>query len=499
MKKKYLQKLIKIKTDNKKIAIIGLGVENLQFVDWLTQIVDFPVKNLILADRNKPKLSDNLSEASFFSGNDYLHFLETEQVEMVIKSPGIWSLKEEFVKFREVYGLDTIVSSLVFFLEQFKDQIIGVTGTKGKSTTCSLLTHFLKGDKDLKVQYCGNTTGVSPYQFWQNLDQTIEKNQFYVMELSSFQLQDLGYTKISPKFTIITNYYIDHLDQHKTKEEYWAAKDNIFLYQDFEKDYFISLDSFWHQLHDRDFLDENTPEYEFAVTQLQVKGIMHYFKSKLHGSNNWNNSTLALTAFSLIKFLLDEPEYKPTLAALMHSLVEHNKTFIQNKLSSYQPLERRQELLRQIKIDDCTINFIDDSAATEPEAVISAIETFTVEKNNFAWLIIAGKDKGADLTRLDQTIKEKQNKIVKISCFGEIGQRSEKTFFGLKTSKINLFKTFLNQNNFTDLLKEINLNTLSELNRSTINIIFSPCGASFDEFNTVEDRDQAFRKWVNNL
>ena len=147
---------------NKKIVIVGLGTENLQFLQWLKKVVQFKLENIFLADQQQEGFRENLKTKLFklgFShkevvlllnnlsnGKNYLKILENPEIEWVIKSPGIWSLSPEFVEFRGRKSPYRVVSSLCFFFEKFRSQIVAITGTKGKSTTSNLTNHIFSAN-----------------------------------------------------------------------------------------------------------------------------------------------------------------------------------------------------------------------------------------------------------------------------------------------------------------------------------------------------------------
>ncbi len=417
---------------SKKILILGFGCENQQFLDWLIQIANFDPDQILIADKKNPnsqnleilqKLEIKQENCSF--GENYLDILKDfTKIEFVFKSPGIWSEYPELEFFREqkaefdqanniekigdfnqnleieVFGqidkkngqnsqlildksetknpikIERILSPLCFFMTKFREQIIGVTGTKGKTTTSSLIEHFLKakiadfGNKNLlianhmtdvdhpthlnekiwiykpKVHYCGNTSGVSPYNFWTNLEQTVDLEEFFVVELSSFQLQDLGYSEISPKFAVISNYFVDHLDQHLHKFEYWKAKSQIFLHQK-PTDFLISNEQFLEQteyIGDQiyselgnskiaDFYFDKPSNCEFIIISEVSKFLKQFYKTSLLGEHNWQNLVNALFVSEIVC-----------------------EIFGQNKDKIRQNWKNKIEKLKQIEIENQTEN-----------------------------------------------------------------------------------------------------------------------------------------------
>ena len=195
--------------EEKSILILGFGREGKSVLNFLEK--HFPDKKIGVADQN--------------DGENYLDKINGYQV--IIKSPGIPYLPE--IK-KAKADRKIITSATQIFFDNCKGKIIGVTGTKGKSTTAALIYEVLKKG-GLDVYLLGNI-GKPALEF---LDQ-INENSIVVYELSSFQLEDLT---ISPHIAIITNIYPEHLDWHGSFENYKKAKENISKFQT-KKDILIS-------------------------------------------------------------------------------------------------------------------------------------------------------------------------------------------------------------------------------------------------------------------
>ncbi len=504
----YLEKLKNLQ-QNDKICLLGLGQENRQFLDWLVNVFKFEKSNILLADQRD--LADfvnmGFDPENIFAGDNYLSVLENPQLEYVFKSPGIWSKIQELEDFRSLKGDDRVLSNLVFFIEKFKDQIIGITGTKGKSTTCGIVNHLINKDTQYTSYYCGNTTNISPYTFWDILDADISDDVFFVIELSSFQLEDLGYSKTSPKISGITNYYIDHLDQHKTKKEYWASKDNIFIHQD-NTGTIVFLKDFQERL------GENTINNQNIITKENVENIIEQYKiPELRGYHNYQNLSIALELIKIIG-INAKPE------------------FVKKEMKSFSNLPHRQQLVKTISTEillkdtqkKLNINFIDDGAATEPEAVRAGVLSYS-ELGDYLWLIVDGLDKGGDLSNLIEAILDvqKKNQLHKVNYCGEVGEHLlnciyQKMGIDIKASNED-FKQSMTANfeslakirtGFTKWLEElvnnfdsINDNQSSQaiLNKDeyNLNVLFSPCGTSFKDFTNYIQRSNWWIESIQNI
>ena len=219
-----LEKLLNY-LENKKILILGYGLEGESTYRFIRN--HFPEKNLYIADKNMNLLNTKIElvedpyvEVSL--GENYLNGIE--EYDLIIKAPGI-SLKDiDISKYKE-----KIISQLQLFLEFIDVYTIGVTGTKGKSTTSSLIYKVLI-DQGKDAFLLGNIGE----PIFNDIDY-IKKDSIVVLELSSHALE---YVKKSPNIAILLDIFEEHLDHYKTFEIYAAAKFNVAKFQN-ENDYFI--------------------------------------------------------------------------------------------------------------------------------------------------------------------------------------------------------------------------------------------------------------------
>ena len=209
----------------KKILILGFGVEGISSYNFLRN--NFKDKKIFISDKKKslleeyPYLLEDVN-VEVTMGDEYLN--EIERYDLILKAPGI-SLKDiDISMFKE-----KITSQLELFLEFMEVFSIGITGTKGKSTTSSLIYKVLK-EQDKKAFLLGN---IGEPIF--NRIEEITKESIVVLELSSHALE---YVKKSPNIAILLNIYEEHLDYYKSIEKYIEAKFNIVKFQN-EEDFFI--------------------------------------------------------------------------------------------------------------------------------------------------------------------------------------------------------------------------------------------------------------------
>ena len=238
-----MYKLILDKLKDKSIAILGYGREGKSTYNFLRK--HFPEKELTIIDQNEIDIDDMYTVT--VSGSDYLSNLEIFDV--IIKTPGI-SLKDI-----DTTNLkDKITSQLELLLEVNKNNIIGITGTKGKSTTSSLTYEVIKAQK--KDVYLLGNIGVPVLD---NIEDYKEDTTL-VIEMSSHQLE---YIKESPHIAVILNLYQDHLDHAGTLEHYHNNKMNIFKYQ--TKDDYLIYSS------DNEYLRNKMSEFDYKATKYNVR------------------------------------------------------------------------------------------------------------------------------------------------------------------------------------------------------------------------------------
>ena len=207
------------KFTGKNVAVLGLGMEGKDVVNYLAKL---GAKVTILDRKEKKDLNltgIDTSELKFVCGSDYL-VKGLSMFDIIVRSPGVYRYIPEIVE-AERQG-SKITSDIKLFFENCPAKIIGVTGTKGKGTTSTLVYEILK-DSGYNVYLAGNI-GKPCLELLPKLSE----KSWVVMELSSFQLIDLT---ISPHIAVVLNITADHLDWHKSVEEYVEAKTNIVRHQ----------------------------------------------------------------------------------------------------------------------------------------------------------------------------------------------------------------------------------------------------------------------------
>jgi UDP-N-acetylmuramoylalanine--D-glutamate ligase len=331
-----------------------------------------------------------------------------------------------------------ISSQTKLFFSLSPAKIIGVTGTKGKGTTASLIEKILSASG--KQVYLAGNIGRDPFEF---LDQLTE-NDLVVMELSSFQLQDL---EISPYIAVVLNITQDHLDHHKDLKEYIEAKSNIVAHQG--KGDFAILSP-----HLPDWFKQTGQGKKIIIEPEKFQS----WKTHLLGKHNFENIAAAATCAEVL---------------------EVEESVIKDAVAAFEPLPHRLRLIGNFH----GINYIDDGYSTNPDPTMAAIDAVS----NPTILIIGGRDKGFDFEELGKKIQTSPQ-LKGLVIIGETTERILKAVTGFQG------KILTGARNMEEILKQAR--SLAEPGDT---ILFSPALASFDMFKNATDRAEQFVEAVMKL
>ena len=500
-----------IDLENKKVAVLGLGRENLPLVHFLVKKkaeVTVCDKREDLGFREK-----DLGIKEWRLGPDYLKNLT--DFEIVFRTPGLYRLTPRLVE-AEKKGVE-ISSATKLFFDLCPARIIGVTGTKGKGTTAALIFEILCSAglaRHLPVRVGAPTPGdpsssdlvseseppdvlgnashppASKVYLAGNIGNPaisiIEKLQpcdWVILELSSFQLQDL---EKSPHIAVILNITSDHLDYHKSQREYQKAKENIVRYQTKRDFAVINLDYF--------------TSFRFAAL---TKGKVFWFSRRKSVDQGcfvrWttikNGRRFGRIGEVILrtdgKDYLVCPTYEIDLiglhnlenicAATVASYLAGAKIKdIQKVVTTFKGLEHRLELVAEIN----GVKYVNDSFSTTPETTIAALQSFSEP----VILICGGRSKGGDYSKL---VKEIKNSSVKVVIL--IGEISAALNSKLKTK--NVKPQFKIQNLGFATMDKIVKVAKKEARPGDV-VLFSPGCASFDMFKNASDRGRQFKEEV---
>lgn len=416
----------------KRILILGFGREGKSSLAFLQKYLPHAIVGI--ADNNESAFKNlninpdnplSPNNPKLYFGDNY--FDAVNDYDIVLKTPGI-SLKDKDI------DLSKITSQTDLFLEEFHNQIIGITGTKGKSTTSTLIYHLLK-ESGRDAILAGNI-GIPIF----DIIEQITNKSIIVFELSAHQLQ---FIHCSPHIGILLNVFEEHLDHFGTFGAYRDAKLNIIRKMG-EKDWAVTNDEFCYEADKMMVHSLNYQYYDFGVNWDEVP---------LKGDHNRLNVKAALCAIYAYGIPVDE---------------------VLPNLNTFQPLEHRQELVGTF----AGVTFYNDSISTIPQAAIAALQTI----KNVTFLLLGGFDREIDYTPLINYLN--QNPVKHILYTGKAGSRMSEML--QKTGYQGDIKNFKDLNEAFEIIKS--------LSKNGDVCLLSPAAASYDQYKNFEERGRVFKQ-----
>lgn len=430
-----------------KIAIVGFDTEGKATYDYLLKLggQDITIcdqkSDIVVPDGVKTQLGDG-----------YLKNLD--RFDAVVRTAGLSPSKI----LAENPGIDESITTHInlFFGATPTDNIIGVTGTKGKGTTSTLITKMLEAAG--KAVHLGGNIGVPPLTFLDKLT----KDSWVVLELSSFQLIDLRY---APHIGVCLMVVPEHLNWHADMAEYVTAKSQLFVHQTRE-DIAISLAGNETSAKIAGVSKGQQLPY-FAAPGAEVidntitiagQSICTTAELRLLGAHNWQNACAAVTAVWQIT---------------------QDVAAIRRVLTSFSGLEHRLELVRELD----GVRYYDDSFGTTPETAIVALQAFAEPKV----IILGGSDKGASFDELAQTVKDGNVRHALV-----IGATAPKITAALDDVGFHDYSTG------ASTMAEMVAACQQYAQPGDVVLLSTGC-ASFDLFQNYKDRGNQFRQTVQAL
>ena len=450
---------------NRKVAIIGLGVSNLPLIDYFhdkkANVTVFDSREIgEIPKEIVDKVTNYAMEMSL--GKGYLNKLHG--FDLILRSPSCLPTVPEL---EEEANRGAIVTTEVeLLMKMCPAEVIGVTGSDGKTTTTTLISEILK--KAGYNCYVGGNIGTPLFT---KLHEIMPDDKV-VLELSSFQLMGM---EVSPNISVITNITPNHLNVHKDYEEYIEAKKNIFKYQD--RDGIVILN------------------YDNEITRncsAEVKGKVIFFSSKEKLDNGYivDDDVIKECDDKLRKHIVSTKEltirgkhnYENICAAVAATKTLVDISTAIEVIKTFPGVEHRIEFVKEIN----GVKWYNDSASSTPSRTISGLNAFDEE----IVLIAGGADKNLDYTPIAKPILDKVKTLILM------GQTSGKIFDAVKEAEEN-------EN------KEINIYMVNNLQQAVILakrystpgqvVLFSPASTSFDMFKNMYDRGHQFKDIVNKM
>lgn len=417
---------------DKNILILGFGREGKTTYNFIREYL--PNKKVTILDENSVTLGDDNTEVIITNiTHDIL-----KNYDLIFKSPGI-SLK----------NIDTddlnITSQLELLLEVNRKNVIGVTGTKGKSTTSSLIYSVIKNFKD-NTYLLGNI-GTPIFEMIDNFDD----DTTLVIECSSHQLE---FIKTSPHIGIILNLHPEHLDHYRSLNDYYNAKLNMFKYQN-SNDYILYDDSI------KDYIDADSIKIDINK-DIFIKDSNVYIKKgnvdvlvydtnskrKLLGDHNLNNILFVLMIVDILGY-----DIKKSVEII----------------NNFEPLEHRMEYVGKYN----GIDFYNDSIATIPDATINCVNAI----KGVDTLILGGNDRGLDYTDLIQFVNN--SNLENIICLPKTAH-DYMDKLTKKTYKVESLEEAVK------IAKKVTKHVC----------VLSPAASSYGYFKNFEERGKLFKELV---
>ncbi len=459
----------------KRITVFGIGL-NRGALSTIKFLSTAGAREIVATDiKTKEDLAPTLAELSKYKNVNYVlgqHRPEDfTRTDMVVKNPIIpWT--NEYIKLSLAHQVPVEMDASIF-IQLVKQPMIGITGTKGKTTTATLVAHILEQDGQAIVR-----AGINQIGFLDAIERVTDRT-LVVAELSSWRLSSFTAHEYSPKVAVVTNIYPDHLNYYKKMEAYVADKEVIFRYQKKEDTLILNRDNegtraFAPKARGRVvwFSEEEMPDGEGvfirngSVYERTTDGESELFpwpKTALMGKHNRSN---ILAAIATARTQGVRPEI--ILAAF----------------GSFKGIPHRLERIGEKN----GIIFCNDTAATMPEAAIAGIRSF----DSPVVLIAGGADKAFDYAELARVFAAEPKSVILLQ-----GTATDKLLPLMEKEAALLGRTdalFPVVASMEDALR-----VAVDEARSGDVILLSPGVASFGLFQNEFDRGDQFRKGVERL
>ena len=427
-----MKKTISQLVADKRVLILGYGREGRSSYNFIEQVGGFQCLDIADAKEQSVVVDDR---HSVVFGDSYLDCLDDYDV--VFKSPGI-------VLPRPIDQYSCYITCQAdLFLQVYGQQTIGITGTKGKSTTSSLLYHVLK-ECGKEVLFGGNI-GIPIFE----LIGDITDNTTIVFELSCHQLE---YAHFSPHRAIFLNLYEDHLDHYGSVEKYWNAKKNLYRNQK-PGDLLYCNPDFLPA--DGDCQAEIIP---VTADCLPFSSFEEIKGARLRGGHNLTNVAYVYQVCQ--DYNIGDESFEAAVA-------------------SFTPLPHRLEFLGQLR----GVDYYDDSISTTVESAISAIKAVP----NAGTILLGGMDRGIDYDPLaDFLVTTDLEYIVLMYDSGQVLQRK---------LKLRATPDFMDRVHYIGTLEEA-CDFVKENASTGTAVLLSPAAASYGVFKNFEERGDCYKQYI---
>ncbi|HRH26097.1 MAG TPA: UDP-N-acetylmuramoyl-L-alanine--D-glutamate ligase [Candidatus Paceibacterota bacterium] len=437
------------------LGLLGRGVGDVAFfAEHAAHVIVTDVKTEAQLKTSIDQLKQYLNITYRLSGHVVEDFISAD---IVCKGAGV-PLNSPYIEAARNAGKEVVMSSAVFarFAVMSGARIVGVTGTRGKTTAAYLIHHVLK-ERSIPVRLGGNILGVSTIQFLKD----IVFGEVFVLELDSWQLQGFGDWKISPHIAVFTTFLEDHQNYYKDKpQQYLADKANIFLWQDVHDVLILGpqcagliSETYKRRINGRLVLSKDIPEGNFSL--------------KLIGKHNIYNAAIAQNVLKELGITVEESN---------------------EAVASFVGVPGRLEVVSKEKVDstDKVRVWVNDTTATTPDALFVGITGLIESGHGNIVLIAGGADKELGLGKALEALK-----MAKV-CILLPGTGTNRLKLELATSGLPYVEV-------SDMHEAVLLAQKTALETGADAVLMSPGFASFGLFKNEYDRGDTFVSEVKKL
>jgi UDP-N-acetylmuramoylalanine--D-glutamate ligase len=435
----------------KKITVMGLGLLGRGIGD-VVYLAKKGADIIVTDSKSEQELSASLAQLAVYENITYTlgkhEFADFENRDFILKAASV-PLDSPYIAHAREKGI-AIKMSTSLFAKNTKATIVGITGTRGKTTTTSIIHHVLENvykGKNKKIFLGGNIRGVSTLPF---IDEA-KPHDIAVLELDSWQLQGFGEEEFSPQIAVFTTFMPDHLNYYKNDLElYFNDKAHIYRNQKAEDILIVGED-----------VAEIVSSKQLVVnSQIKVAkkdNVPSDWNIKIPGEHNRLNIACAIEALRALNISEED---------------------IKKGIESFEGVEGRLQKIKEIN----GVDIWNDNNSTTPDATVVAIKALAPKP---IVLIMGGADKGIDMRGLVEIVRGATKKIILLPGTGTDKLLKDYDFVGRDIERVTSLKEAV----------EIALVSATEGDA----ILFSPAYASFGLFKNEYDRNDQFVELVNAL
>ena len=449
---------------DKKVIVIGIARSGISTLKALKEVSAYVIINDL---KTKEELSEMLPQIDGLYNEEILgaHPSDYTAIDMMVLSPGV-PTDLEFINKAKKSGVEVIGELELAYRLSNSKKFIGITGTNGKTTTTALVGKMFE-DFSFPAHVVGNI-GIPAV----SVAMTNEKEDFMITEVSSFQLESISEFKTD--VSAVLNLTPDHLNRHKTMENYIDAKSRIFENQNDGEILILNYDN---ELTRKLKTRAKKSRVVFFSREIEVEDGACVSESKL--VINDKKSGLSHDIIDIADIFIPGPHNLEN--AMAASLIAYysgiSTDSIKASLMDFKGVEHRLEYVDMIN----GVKYYNDSKGTNPDSSVVAVKSMTGP----TVLIAGGMDKGSEFEGL---IDSFDDTVVELVLFGETKSIIE------KCAHAKGFKNTHIVNTLEDAIRKA-----STVNDRTKNILLSPACASWDMYESYEKRGEDFKKLVNSL